>query len=507
MKRGICGVSTTEGGMTDEDREVAAVVRRMRRKSGMSQRRFADAAGMSQSRISLYESGEKRPTRSSLERMAAVAGEPLDRFWDELRLLPPALTAAGEALEAAEAESAAEPGAEDRLARAALAAVRAELAKGIAALGLRDDSLLAGPAADGEAEAEAAWIQLAALPAERRRELVESEPRYQTPELCARICRASLERTSSDLDDALELAQLAVRIAYLLPGDDELRWEAEGHAWAHVGNARRVANDPKRAAAAFAKSRELRPAGNQPASGYFDEGRALDLEASLQRSQRKFDEALALHDRALAVSCAEHLPYVLLNKAFTLEQAGKYEDALGTLAEANRYTDAHTPPRLVFGMRFNEATNLCHLDRHAEAAALLPVVRELADPDSVLDLIRTRWLEGRVALGFGEREEAAAAFEEVRNAFAGRKLPYDMALATLDLAALYLEDGRTRDVKALAKEMVAIFLAQGVHREAIAAARLFARAVAAETATAELARNLARYLQWAQHDPALRFEG
>jgi tetratricopeptide (TPR) repeat protein len=268
-----------------------------------------------------------------------------------------------------------------------------------------------------------------------------------------------------------------------------------------------VANDPKRAAAAFTKSRELRPAGNQLVSGYFDEGRALDLEASLRRSQRKFDEALALHDRALALSRPENFPYVLLNKAGTLQQAARYEDALEVIAQAQQHTDARTPRRLIFGMRFNEATNLCHLDRYDEAAALLPVVRELADPANALDLIRTRWLEGRVALGFGEREEAAAAFEEVRNAFAGRKLPYDMALATLDLAALYLEDGRTREVKALAREMVAIFLAQGVHREATAAARLFARAVAAETATAELARRLARYLQWAQHDPALRFEG
>jgi hypothetical protein len=30
---------------------------------------------------------------------------------------------------------------------------------------------------------------------------------------------------------------------------------------------------------------------------------------------------------------------------------------------------------------------------------------------------------------------------------------------------------------------------------------------AAETNTAELARRLARYLQWAQHYPGLRFEG
>jgi len=111
----------------------------------------------------------------------------------------------------------------------------------------------------------------------------------------------------------------------------------------------------------------------------------------------------------------------------------------------------------------------------------------------------------RMGFDLGRRAEAVAGLEEVVKAFAGRQLPYDTALATLDLAALYLEDGRTAEVKALAARMIAIFAAQKVGREAHMALETFERAARAERATAELVRRLARYLEQSRHDPRLRF--
>ncbi len=58
----------------------------------------------------------------------------------------------------------------------------------------------------------------------------------------------------------------------------------------------------------------------------------------------------------------------------------------------------------------------------------------------------------------------------------------------------------------LAEELLAIFRAQKVHREALAALTLFYQAARKETATAELARRLGDYLYRAQHRPELRFE-
>jgi hypothetical protein len=82
---------------------------------------------------------------------------------------------------------------------------------------------------------------------------------------------------------------------------------------------------------------------------------------------------------------------------------------------------------------------------------------------------------------------------------------YDVALALLEQAVLLLDEGRTAEVKALVRDLPAIFKAEEVHREALAALRLFHEAAEREAATADLARRVLRYLFRARHDQGLRF--
>ena len=82
-----------------------------------------------------------------------------------------------------------------------------------------------------------------------------------------------------------------------------------------------------------------------------------------------------------------------------------------------------------------------------------------------------------------------------------------MALADLEIAILWLAGNRTAEVQAMARELVAVFEAKGVHREALAALRLFQEAADCEEATAELARQVLRYLFRARYDEGLRFNG
>jgi DNA-binding XRE family transcriptional regulator len=68
-------------------------------------------------------------------------------------------------------------------------------------------------------------------------------------------------------------------------------------------------------------------------------------------------------------------------------------------------------------------------------------------------------------------------------AFAVANMAYDTVLATLELATVYLEQGRVREVQELAAGLVPIFQRQGVHGEARKALDLFCRAVEQEVAT------------------------
>ena len=79
-------------------------------------------------------------------------------------------------------------------------------------------------------------------------------------------------------------------------------------------------------------------------------------------------------------------------------------------------------------------------------------------------------------------------------------------LALLEEAALLLDEGRTTEVKILSQELAAVFESEGVHREALAALRLFQEAAERETATTELTRRVLRYLFRARYDQGLRFE-
>jgi hypothetical protein len=154
---------------------------------------------------------------------------------------------------------------------------------------------------------------------------------------------------------------------------------------------------------------------------------------------------------------------------------------------------------LLFSLRFNMAVDLCHLERFAEAAALLPHVRKLAiEQANDLDLLRVDWLTARVAAGQDRAAEAVAGLEQVTRDFEARELPYDAALASLDLAVLWLKEGRMAEVKRLAVAMGWIFTAKGIHREALTALRLFCEAARQESATVELARKVIARIEQAR---------
>jgi tetratricopeptide (TPR) repeat protein len=263
------------------------------------------------------------------------------------------------------------------------------------------------------------------------------------------------------------------------------------------------------AAAAFATARELWETSTSCDLGLLDPSRIFDLEASLDRDRRRFPEAIELLGRALAAAPnSRRTGSILLNKAFTHEQAADIEAATEALAQAAPLLDRRGDHREAFGLRFNLAVNLCHLGRHAEAVPLAAEARELAVAlENEIDLLRVLWLEARIAAGLGRREEAVAKLRQVRREFAAREIAYDAALATLDLAVILLEAHDNAEVRALAAKMVAVFESLEVRREALAAVRLFWQAAEQETATAELGRRLLRFLERARHDPELRFDG
>lgn len=342
---------------------------------------------------------------------------------------------------------------------------------------------------------------------EKRRLIVEDVRQAQSWATVERLAGLSEKAAAHRADQALEIAGLAVEVAEQIPDDALLRSRAHGYALCFFANAQRVAGRPGLADETFARGLQLWNEGAPADPGLFATWRPLDRLASLRREQRRFAEARDLLAQARAAAPPEAAGRILLNEAFTELAMGDSEGAVATLRRAEPIVEAHGDTRLRFGTRFNLARGLCDLERFDEAAALVKPVRELALAlRNELDALRTLWLQAKVWAGLGHRDEAEAAFEQVRRELQAHTIPFDYALATLELAALNLEQGRTAEVRRLAREMYWIFNAEGMHEHALAAIAVFQQAAEQEAATVELTRRVLRFLERAQHDPELRFE-
>jgi tetratricopeptide (TPR) repeat protein/predicted XRE-type DNA-binding protein len=345
---------------------------------------------------------------------------------------------------------------------------------------------------------------LRGLPEDEQWALVRVAREYRSWALVERLCEESVVQASRDLGRAAFLARLARQAARRIPGPKGWIRRVRGFAAAHAANVLRVAGRLKAADALFQKAKRLWEAGSDP-DGVLDPGRLLDLEASLRRAQRRFEEALALLEQARKVSRSPGR--VLIKKGFTLEVMGEFERAIETLLEAEALPDIQDDPRLHNMLHCNLALNFSHAGRFAEAAGLAQQAREVAaEMGDAIVLLRMTWIGGHIAAGLGRTDEALSVLAQARREFAARNMGYDVALALLEEAALLLDEGRTAEVKVLTRRLPIIFAAEEVHREALAALRLFHEAAQREAATAELARSVLRYLFRARYHQGLPFE-
>lgn len=339
-------------------------------------------------------------------------------------------------------------------------------------------------------------------------EVVREDPGCHLWSVAEWLADESLKTAPRSWNRATELADAALAVAKLAPGEKHFKMRLEGFAWAHIGNARRVSGALRLADSAFAVCAELWAAGvgGDPHS-VLDAGRVLGMEASLRRAQGRLTEAIQLIRTALSLASIELLPHLHINHAKVLEDMENYEQAIAALQEASRWMTSQTPLHLIFIQQKNLLVNLCHLGRHWEAERLLPEVWELGrDLGSESELVRLWWLQGRVDEGLGRLEEAQETLLRVQQEFRASGNVYDAALVALDRANLFLKRGETGMVKALVAEMAPVFNDEGVHLEAQKALRLFQEAAEREAVSRELVAQISKYLNRARRAPGLCFE-
>lgn len=347
-------------------------------------------------------------------------------------------------------------------------------------------------------------------PQERRLLLIRNSRRFQSWGLCELLVEKAFNAGFENAPKAVELGSLAVEIVQLLDEKDsspELVEDLKGRAHSILGNALRIGGHLAEANNHFGLAEEslARGTGDQ-----LERARNRELKSVLLAENRKYAEALGLLDEAIEIYSSqreEHrLGRTLINKGNQLAEKGDMAGAVAALREGIKRVDFFLEPRLELVAKHNLVHYLYQIGRYHQAIALLPETRELhRTMGCQLDRVRFRWLEGKILRDSGDLERAEATLEEVKGYFVEQQIAHDSALVSLDIAAIYLRQKRTSELKQLAAQMLSIFHALRINREAIAALVLFQKAVEVERVTLGLVRDLAAYLKVSRQDPRLPF--
>jgi tetratricopeptide (TPR) repeat protein len=282
--------------------------------------------------------------------------------------------------------------------------------------------------------------------------------------------------------------------------------DLRARAWAHLGNARRIGSDLNGAEQALRRAEALLDEGS---ADPLEEARVLDFRVSLLSDQGWFEQAADLLDAVIAiyedVQDQHRKGRALISQGLVLSYAGRPEQAVACLTEGLAAIDWAVEPRLALMARHNLAWSLNDCGRSEEAQRLLERFREEYHSfHDVWSELRLSWLESRIALRLGREEEAERGLGAVRARFLEKDF-YDATLVMLDLAGLYLKQGKHGEVRRLAAETRPGFLTEKVHGQAAAALLAFQQAAETDSVTPALLQEIAAYLQRARRNPELRF--
>ena len=348
--------------------------------------------------------------------------------------------------------------------------------------------------------------ELVRHPIERQRLLLQNNPRYHSAPfaelLLERIWKDSFEDPAAAVERTDLVLELIDRIDDGWVGEEVLN-DLRGRAWAFRGNFLRVMTDFRLSEAAFSKAEELFSKGT---GDLLERARLLGFWSFLRILQFRPVEGREMAERGISIYLAtgeRHLAgRMMINQAMALKDEGEPQQAISALRKAAGMIDCEREPHLALVAKQNLMSYLAELGKYDEALSLLPLVRRMAiETGRRGDLLRIRWLEGRILLGMGHEARAEAALLEVRKGFSEQGVGYSTASVSLELAALYLRQGRTAEIKQLAAEMVPIFESRDVHREAIAALMLFKKAVDLETVSARMVEEVADLIRRSMDRP------
>ena len=308
------------------------------------------------------------------------------------------------------------------------------------------------------------------------------------------------ERIYRDPHAALKWAKIAPDLALLVPKDDSPEGRREHcdravKAWAILGSAYRASGRPSEAEEPYSQALNLISSESISTLIQADTGRRLSY---LRACQGRHDEALELATEAADslrdLGNGRALARALIAKGYALFGLRKYSEALVCFGDA--LVAAGKPDkRAAEDLRLH--SSICHnlavavsVTRPGDQSAALSYIRKaralVKGGRRFVPRYRLLWVEGLVWSALGYHARAETAYKIAREGFVALKMPFEIALVSLDLGAIYAEHSEWDKLIPLAVETFQRFRVLAADTEAIAALSLWADAVKARKLTDEI---------------------
>jgi tetratricopeptide (TPR) repeat protein len=316
--------------------------------------------------------------------------------------------------------------------------------------------------------------------------------RFENPREMVSLARAAAE-VANRLDPKLYGAQRT--------------YDLKARAWGELANALRVADDLEEAGRAFGSAFEfLRQGTGDP----YLKVRLYDLHASYLGTRRQFALAFAALDYAFETYLElgeKHLAgraYIV--KAIYSHYSGDPSDALRLGEIGLALLDKDREPELLFFAIHNQIQFLVACDRLREAKKLLFIYQvDLLRVHGRVSHLKLRWLQAQVSAGLGEWVSAEHGFLEARAGLEAIGMGFHAALASLDLALLLMRRGRNREAESFVLGAADVFMALGIHREALGSIMILRDSFEKRQGTIVLLESVIEFLRRSQIDPEARF--
>ncbi len=334
--------------------------------------------------------------------------------------------------------------------------------------------------------AETVWNKLGAQKPERQAEILQ-----ETTVTSSALFNVLIEKSRGigrrDPKLGVQTAELAIASLEALvrrSGDDQLFASLKAQGWTRLANARGLAGDLRGAELAFDEAERLLEAGGRQPEV---EAEILAYKASLRRDQRRFLEARELLESARTVcpdTETDLTAKILLIQASVRFEEGNPTAATPFLEEALPLAAKSDDAILRLAIYHNLVATYSEAGWYQKAVKLLPVAKQLSeDHGTGYNKIRFSWLEGLIARGLGDLDEAEESLKNARDAFSEMGDGFNTALVSLDLAELYSRQKRNSDLSALCDAMAPLTGMLQNHREALVALQMFQRAAEEKSVT------------------------